>query len=158
MDSLAETAQPRLLGRAEPLLLVDDHQSEIRERDALGRDRMGADHDAQAAVGEAGPDAVGLGRRGLAHGWRRHGALALEDPRQVQTEVNDAPILPGQPSEVAAGAVDRRVFQGDGQHDQHADPMFAPAPHGGLVVVALGVRQVLRRGGRHPCGVLRRDA
>ncbi len=82
VDPLAEVAQPRLLGRAEPLLLVDDHEPEIRERDALGRDRMGADHDAKAAVGEAGPDAIGLGRWGQAGQVADRDAEFGEAPRE----------------------------------------------------------------------------
>ena len=35
------------------LLLVDDQQAEVLEGDALAEQRMGADHDVGAAVGDA---------------------------------------------------------------------------------------------------------
>ena len=47
----------------EALLLVDDHEAEIGETDALGGEAMGADDEADAAVGEPRFHALRLGRR-----------------------------------------------------------------------------------------------
>ena len=43
MDVGAQLLQPLLVRDAEMLLLVDDHQAEILELDALGQQRVGAD-------------------------------------------------------------------------------------------------------------------
>ena len=42
-----------LVGDAEMLLLVDDQQAEVAEFDGLAEQRMGADDDVDAAVGDA---------------------------------------------------------------------------------------------------------
>ena len=46
--------QPLLVLDAEMLLLVDDQQAEVAELDALAEQRVGADDDIDAAVGDAG--------------------------------------------------------------------------------------------------------
>ena len=50
MDVGAQLLQPLLLRDAEMLLLVDDQQAEILELDALGQQRVGADHDVDRAL------------------------------------------------------------------------------------------------------------
>ena len=59
-------AQRRPLLDTEPVLLVDDDRAEAVEVDALLDQRVGADHDVDRAVGEAGEHrpAVGARRRG----------------------------------------------------------------------------------------------
>ena len=96
------------------------------------------------------------GRRGGLR--RRKIALVAEDPRQVQAQVGGPAFLGRQLAEVAAGAADLGVFERDGQHRDDADPVLAPAPDRGLVVVALGLRHEFRGGRRHPGGVFRRGA
>ena len=49
----AQLLELLLVGDAEVLLLVDDHQAEVLELDRLAEQRMGADHDVDLAVGEA---------------------------------------------------------------------------------------------------------
>ena len=51
----AQLLQPLLLRHAEMLLLVDDHQAERLEHDALAQQRMGADDDVDLAVGQIRP-------------------------------------------------------------------------------------------------------
>jgi hypothetical protein len=63
VDALAHLAQGRLLPRAETLLLVDHHQAEVLEAHALGRQRVGADGDADLAGGEGALGFLRLGRR-----------------------------------------------------------------------------------------------
>ena len=62
MDVGAQRLQPLLVGDAEMLLLVDDHESQPLELDALGEERVGADDDIDRAVGEAFLGLLGLGR------------------------------------------------------------------------------------------------
>ena len=50
MDVGAQLLQALLVGDAEMLLLVDDQQAEILELDALGQERVGADHDIDRAL------------------------------------------------------------------------------------------------------------
>ena len=50
MDVGAQLLQPLLVGDAEMLLLVDDQQAEVLELDALGQQRVGADHDVDRAL------------------------------------------------------------------------------------------------------------
>ncbi len=52
VDLGAQLLEPLLLGDAEMLLLVDDQQAEILELDRLAEQRVGADDDVDAAVGE----------------------------------------------------------------------------------------------------------
>jgi hypothetical protein len=52
MDVGLELLQPLLLHDAEMLLLVDDHQAEMRETHILGEQRMGADDDLDLAGGD----------------------------------------------------------------------------------------------------------
>ena len=53
MNFRAQRFQPFLVGDAEMLLLVHHHEAEIAELDLLAEDRVGADDDIDAAVGEA---------------------------------------------------------------------------------------------------------
>ena len=66
----AQLLELLLVRDAEMLLLVDDQQAEVLEGDALAEQRMGADHDVDAAVGDAffHPRQLGAGdeARGLA--------------------------------------------------------------------------------------------
>ena len=48
----AQLLEPFLVGDAEMLLLVDDDEAEVLELDGLAEQRMGADDDVDAAVGE----------------------------------------------------------------------------------------------------------
>ena len=50
MDVGAQLLQPLLVADAEMLLLVDDQQAEVLELDALGQQRMRADHDIESAL------------------------------------------------------------------------------------------------------------
>ena len=50
MDVGAQLLQPLLVADAEMLLLVDDQQAEVLELDALGQQRVGADHDVDRAL------------------------------------------------------------------------------------------------------------
>ena len=50
MDVGAQLLQPLLVGDAEMLLLVDDQETEVLELDALGEQRVGADHDVDGAL------------------------------------------------------------------------------------------------------------
>jgi hypothetical protein len=63
MDVGAQRLQPLLVGDAEMLLLVDDHQAEILELDRLAEQRVGADDDVDRAVGEPllGPSSASFG-------------------------------------------------------------------------------------------------
>ncbi len=58
-----ERLQPLLVGDAEMLLLVHDQQAEILERDGLGEQGMGADHDVDGARREPGPGLLHVGGR-----------------------------------------------------------------------------------------------
>ena len=67
VDVRAQRLQPLLVGDAEMLLLVDDEQPEVAEPDALGEQRVGADHDLDRAVGEPVARLAGvLGARRIA--------------------------------------------------------------------------------------------
>ena len=48
----AQLLQLFLVGHAETLFLVDDHEAQILELGRLGEDRVGADHDVHRAVGQ----------------------------------------------------------------------------------------------------------
>ena len=54
MDFGAQLLQALLVADAEVLLLVDDDQAEVFERDGLAQNRMGADDDIHFAGGELG--------------------------------------------------------------------------------------------------------
>ena len=56
MHLRAQRLELLLVRNAEMLLLVDDQQGQVLERDALAEQRVGADHDIDAAVGQAGFD------------------------------------------------------------------------------------------------------
>ena len=49
----AQRLQPLLVRHAEVLLLVDDHEAEVLELDRFAEQRMGADDDVDAALGDA---------------------------------------------------------------------------------------------------------
>ena len=62
---VSQLLQPLLVLDAEPLLLVDDHQTQVLELDVLAEQPVRADDDVDGAVGEPVEDLLGLGRR-----WR----------------------------------------------------------------------------------------
>ena len=58
VDGLALGAERQALVHAEAMLLVHDRDAEIVERDAFLEQRMGADRDLDAAVGEPGENGL----------------------------------------------------------------------------------------------------
>ena len=53
MNVGAKGLEPLFVGHSKMLLLIDDHQAEAFEFNALGEDRMSSDHDVDRAVGDA---------------------------------------------------------------------------------------------------------
>src|SRR6185295_12584805 len=49
----AQLLEPLLVLDAEMLLLIDDEEAEVAEFDALGKKRMGSDHDVNFTLGES---------------------------------------------------------------------------------------------------------
>ena len=90
MDIGLQRLQPFLVGDAEMLLLVDDDEAEIAELDALRQQRMGADDDVDAAIGEPGLDRGGLlggdHARELGHGDGEALEARAEDPVMLAGE------------------------------------------------------------------------
>ena len=82
-------AQRRALQHAEPVLLVDDRQPELAERDVLLHERVRADHQVQRAAGELREQLAALPRRRAAGQQRDPEARRLEQPADV--EVSAAP-------------------------------------------------------------------
>ena len=56
VDAGAEALDALLVLHAEALLLVDDEQPEVLERDVVGEEPVGADHDVDVAGDDAGDD------------------------------------------------------------------------------------------------------
>ena len=66
--------------RSEPLLLIDDRQAQISKANAVGRQSLGADHDAHAAVREPG-----------LHTLRLRTVYQARQVRHVDTALAEAP-------------------------------------------------------------------
>ena len=90
MDVGLQLLQAFLVGDAEMLLLVDDEQAEIGEGDRFGHQRMGADDDADAAIGEARAHDGGFLRRDhareLRHPYRQSLEARRENPEMLAGE------------------------------------------------------------------------
>ena len=72
------------------LLLVDDDEAEVLERHALAQHRMGADHDIDRAVGDAGPGLLLVG------GGDHAGDLHHVDRQAGEAGREGFIVLPGQ--------------------------------------------------------------
>ena len=90
MHVALQLLQPLLVLDAEMLLLVDDEQAEILERDRCAEQRVGAHHDVDGAVGDA---LLGLGKllrpdqpRGLLHPDREAGEALREGLEMLARE------------------------------------------------------------------------
>ena len=59
----AKPLEPLLLAHAEPLLLIDDHETQVAKRDVAREEAVGADHDVHRSVQEAGRDLALPARR-----------------------------------------------------------------------------------------------
>ena len=77
-DAQAELAQGLLLGHAEALLLVHDHEAEVLGLDVHRQQAVGADEDVEPPVAIAREDLAGLGRRAEAVDHvHAHGQVAV---------------------------------------------------------------------------------
>ncbi len=80
-----ELAKQLLLGDAEALLLVHDHEAEVLGGDVPREDAMRADQDVHLALRVVGEDALHLGRLAeAAHHLDGHGQVAVALPKCVQ--------------------------------------------------------------------------
>ena len=84
----AHLLQPLLVRHAEPLLLVDDHQPQVLERDVGAQDAVRADHHVDGALRGIGDDLLLVGRR---HEAREHRDLHGE--RRVALAERDEVLL-----------------------------------------------------------------
>ena len=85
VHAVAQAPERLFLPHPEPLLLIDDQQSRLGEAYVLAGQRLGADDDIDAPIGEPGPDGTRLsGRREPGQGGDADAKPGKSSPERLQ--------------------------------------------------------------------------